>query len=304
MSTVGGRNNFGLFRNGDFREGTNSNFTWGLFNNTDQFSGKGCIEFTGGSGGGAESNEFIEVDTTQTYQMIVYARTLQRGSQTNNLAGGHLGFACYDSSFRFIDLRHCGGVGNTTLSRNLNPGDTHAYFNSASGWVTGVDVTGTRAVFRHVIIFPSTHPEYNKPHQYSRIGLGDFNIYYKSMIQTAQGDWEVKLANSSGGDIVMPNIGYSTPSGTPVSRGVAGGTFNYALGSPNYPETWTRYATAPFTGENRNSGVPFRFATKYIRFLVLRNHNRRSDSPQDHKWALDNIFFGIIKDGKDYRNNL
>ena len=34
----------------------------------------------------------------------------------------------------------------------------------------------------------------------------------------------------------MPNIGYATPAGTPISRGVAGGTYNYALGNPNYPE--------------------------------------------------------------------
>lgn len=296
-------NKFGLFNNGDFRLGNNTNFTWGTFNNTDQFAGNGCIEFTGG-GGTAMSNEFVEVDTSKTYQLLLYARTLRRGSQNNSLAGGHLGFACFDSSFRFIDLRNCGGSGNTTLSRPLNPGDTHAYFNSASGWVTGVDVTGTRQIFRHVILFPPTHPEYNRPHQYSRIGFGDFNIYYKSMVQTSQGDWAVKLANSSGGDIEMPNIGYATPEGTPVSRGIAGGSYNYALGAPNYPETWTRYATAPFTGENKNSGTPFRFATKYIKFLVLRNYNRRGESPQDHKWALDNIFFTQVPAGVDYRNRL
>jgi hypothetical protein len=304
MGTIGGPDIFGLFENGDFRDESNSNFTWGTFNFTDQLDGKGCIEFTGGGGGSAFSSKFTEVDTSQTYQLVLYARTLQRGSSSNSLAGGHLGFACYDSSFRFIDLRHCGGVGNTTLSRDLNPGDTHAYFNSPSGWVSGVDVTGTNAVFRHVVLFPPTHPEYNQPHQYSRIGFGDFNIYYKSLVQTSQGDWEAKISNSSNGDMVMPNIGYSTPAGTPVSRGAAGGSFNYALGAPNYPETWTKYATSPFTGENRNSGVPFRYATKYVRFLVLRNYNRRTESPQDHKWALDNIFFGIVKDGKNYANIL
>lgn len=304
MATIGGRNNFGLFTNGDFREESNLNFTWGTFNNINQFSGKGCIEFTGGSGGGAFSTEFIEVDTTQTYQMIAYARTLQRGSQSNSLAGGHIGFSCYDEKFRFIDLRHCGGVGNTTLSRELKSGDTHIYLNSNSGWVTGADVTGTNAIFRHVLVFPSTHPEYGSPHEYTRIGLSDFNIYYKSMVQTGQGDWELKLATNTGVDTTFPNIGYATPLGTPIARGVAGGTYNYALGAPNYPEDWTRFATAPFTGENRNSGTPFRFATYYIKFLILRNHKQRTQSPQDHKWALDNIFFGIVKDGKDYRNSL
>ena len=100
----------------------------------------------------------------------------------------------------------------------------------------------------------------------------------------------------------MPSIGYSTPAGTPVSNGQAGGTYNYALGSPIYPEEWTRYATAPFTGEDRTSSVPFRYSTKYIKFLILRNHARRTETPQDHKWALDNIFWGVCLGSRDYRD--
>ena len=304
MATIYSVNNFGRFKNGDFRLRNSTNFSWGTFNNTDQFSGEGCLEVVGGGGGTALSDEFIEVNTSNTYQMICYARTLERGSQNNSLAGGHIGFSCYDSSFRFIDLRNCGGEGNTTLSRNLNSGDSHAYINSNSGWVTGADVTGTNAVFRNFILFPSSHPEYNKAHEYSRIGFGDFNIHYKSMVQEAEGDWKLKLCDSSNNDINMPNIGYSTSSGTPVSRGVAGSTYNYALGNPNYPEEWTRYSTAPFTGESRNSATPFRFATKYIKFLILRNYNQRSETPQNHRWVLDNIFFGQVTDGKDYRDIL
>ena len=303
MASIGGPDIFGFFRNGDLREGTNANFTFGTYVNSGGLNDGPYLQRVGGGGGGGLSDEFIEVDVNSTYQLIMYARTVQTGSN-GALAGGHLGFSCYDSSFRFIDLRHCGGVGNTTLSRNLTAGDTHIYLNSSSGWVTGIDVTSTNAVFRHVLVFPSTHPEYSRPHAYTRIGLGDFNIYYKSMIQTLQGDWELKLADASGNDAVFPNIGYSTPSGTPISRGVAGGTYNYALGAPNYPLTWTRYATAPFTGENYTSSIPFRFATKYIKFLVLMNFNQRTASPQDHTWGITNIFFGKVLDGVDYRNSL
>lgn len=303
MASIGGPNNFGLFRNGDLREGTNVNFTFGTYISSGGLNDEPYLQRVGGGGGNAFSNEFVEVDVNASYQLVMYARTIQTGSN-GALAGGHLGFSCYDSSFRFIDLRNCGGIGNTTLSRNLTAGDTHIYLTSNSGWVTGADVTSLNAVFRHVVLFPSTHPEYNLPYQYSRIGLGDFNIYYKSMVQTAQGDWELKLATSTGVDTTFPNIGYPTPSGTPVSRGVAGGTFNYALGNPTYPTTWTRYATAPFTGQALTSGIPFRFATKYIKFLVLMNFNQRLVSPQDHMWGLSNIFFGKVLDNKDYRNNL
>jgi hypothetical protein len=304
MSVSYGKNNFGFFKNGNFVEGNNNNFSWGVFNNTDQLSGRGCIEFTGGGGSAAFSDNFVEVDTTKVYQLIVYARTLERGGQNNSLSGSIWGFSCYDSSFRFIDLRNCGGVGNTTISREVKPGDSHIYISSDSGWVTGIDVTNTSSIFRNVIIFPPSHPQYNKPHQYSRIGFGDFDIYYKSMIITENGDWELKLANFSGNDINMPNIGYDIPIGTPVSRGVAGNTYNYAFGITDFPETWTRFSTPPFTGESRNSITPFRFATKYIKFLILRNWTNRTDNVQNHRWALDNIFFGEVKGGKDYRNIL
>jgi hypothetical protein len=46
----------------------------------------------------------------------------------------------------------------------------------------------------------------------------------------------MRLANTSNVTINMPNIGYATPAGTPISRGLAGGTYNYAHGAPNYPE--------------------------------------------------------------------
>lgn len=304
MANIYGRNNFGLFTNGDFRNGDVTNFTWGTYNNTDQYQGIGCLEYTGGGGSSAFSNEFALVDTNKTYQMILYARTLQKGSTNNDLAGGHLGFACYDQFYNFIDLRNCGGVGNTTLSRPLSAGDSYAYLTSSTGWYTGADVTSNSFVFRHVLFFPSTHPYYSAAHKYTRIGYGEYNIYYKSLVQTGSGDWELKFADSAGNDTTFPNIGYVTPTGTPVSIGQAGGSYNYALGAPNYPEEWTRYATPPFTGESRNSTYPFRYSTKYIKFLVLRNYNNRTDTPQDHKWALDNIMFTQCIGGVDYRDRL
>lgn len=294
---------FGFFENGDFREGTNRNFNFGTFNNTDQYVGEGCIQVTGGGGGTWVSGNVVKVDTSKTYQMILYARTLQRGSD-GNLAGGHLGFSCYDKNLSFIDLRNCGGLGNTYLSREASPGDTHLYIDSPSGWYSGADVTNYTYYFRNIIFFPPSHPEYSTPHQYTRVGFSVNQIFYKSLVQTNQGDWEMKLCNSSNVDSTLPNYGYDLPVGTPVSRGAAGGTYNYALGSPNYPETWTRYATPPFTGENRNSGYPFRYGTEYIKFLILRNYNRRTVSPQDHVWALDNIFFGECVGGRDYRDIL
>jgi len=309
MATIGGRDNFGLFTNGDFRDGTVGQFNFGTFSKAQSFDGLGCVTVTGGGGSTYLGSQFLEVDTSKTYQMITYAKTITRGSTNNDLAGGHIGFACYDKNKTFVDLRNCGGLGNTTLSRAASPGDSIIYLTSNSGWYTGADVTNQRAYFRLLLFYPSTHPDYSTAHQYTRLN----NRAYYRMEQTAQGDYAVYIDGNTGSQTnygssaasTLPDYGYSLPAGTPVSRGAAGGTFNYALGAPNYPEgTWTRYATAPFTGENRNSGTPLRYATKYIKFMILRNYNNRTDSPQDHEWALDRIFFGQCLHGRDYRDSL
>lgn len=307
MAQVYGNPDLGLFKGG-FRDGTSGVFTFGTYNEEglsfQKTHRKGSIRVTGGNGSSFRpSNAYVPVDTSKTYQLLCYAKTRVLGS-SGNTAGGHIGFSCYDKNKSFIDLRNCGGVGNTTLSRAASPGDSVIYFTGSSGWYTGSDVTNNRAYFRQILFFPSTHPDYNTAYQYTRFN----NRSYYRMEQTAQGDWAVYLESNTSSQTntytaaTLPNYGYSLPAGTPVSRGVAGGTFNYALGAPYYPlNTWTRYATAPFTGENRNSGVPFRYGTKFVRFLILRNYNRRTET-QDHQWALANILFTECHGGKDYRD--
>jgi hypothetical protein len=303
MATIGGPSNFGLFRNGDFSSGSNANFTFGTFNSTNQFRGVGCIQAVGGSGGSVFSDEFVEVNTSESYQLITYARTIQTGSFNGALAGGFMGFACYDYKYRFLDLAGQGGVGNTTLSRDLTAGDSYAYVNSTASF----SKDNNNFFFRYFNVYPETHPDYYKPHYYTRIGMagGDYLIMYSASIQQMpEGDYRLQFVTTTNVPTTFPSIGYNTPAGTPISNGQAGGTFNYALGSPNYPLTWTRFSTDPFTGESRNSGIPFRYGTKYIRFLVLANFNVSSQVPQDHVWALDKIFFGKVIGNTDYRNIL
>ena len=294
MATIGGHNDFGLFGNGDLREGTTRNFSMGTYQSSGGPNDYPYVRITGGGGGGYQSSDYIEVDTSKSYQMMLYAKTFSRGS-SGNLAGGHIGFACYDKNKTFVDLRNCGDIGNTTLSRLATPGDTSIFLTSADGWYQGSDVTNHTYYFRQILFFPPSHPDYGVPHKYTRFN----GMRYSSLTQTLSGDWEMVLENGT-----LPDYGYALPVGTPISRGVAGGSYNYALGAPNYPETWTSYATPVFTGENRNSSYPFRYSTKYIKFLILRNYNRRSESSQDHIWGLSKIFFGQSVGGKDYRSVL
>ena len=300
MATIGGPNNFGLFRNGDFSSGSNANFSFGTFNSTNQLRGAGCIQAVGGGGAVALSDEFVEVNPSESYQMIMYARTIQTGSFNGSLASGFLGFSCYDYKYRFLDISQQGGIGNTTLSRNLNPGDSYVYVNSTSSFYQG-----SVWYFRYLLIYPASHPDFYRPHYYTRIGSGDYLLIYSASIQQMpEGDYRLQFVSTNESPTTFPNIGYSTPAGTPVSNGQAGGAYNYALSNPNYPLTWTRYSTGPFTGESRNASTPFRYGTKYIKFMVLQNFNGASQVPQDHIWALDKIFFGKVIGNVDYRNIL
>ena len=309
MSQVYGNPDLGLF-DGGFRNGTVNDFTFGTYNaeglSFQKDFRKGSVRVTGGGGSSFINSTFVPVDTSKTYQMLLYAKTRALGSD-GNPAGGHIGFTCYDKNYSFIDLRNCGGLGNTTLSRAASPGDSVIYLNSATGWYTGSDVTNNRAYFRQLLFFPATHPDYSTAHEYTRFN----NRSYYRMEQTAQGDWAVYIDGNIGsqtntgssGASTLPDYGYSLPAGTPVSRGAAGGTYNYALGAPNHPDgVWTRFATAPFTGESRNSSLPFRYATKFVKFMILRNYNRRTEAVQDHEWALANILFTECHKGMDYRD--
>jgi hypothetical protein len=292
MAAFSGRRQFGFFENGQAELGSDAQFTTYNHTNEDSLSGDGCFIVDYDTYGSTMiGNERIEVNTSDYYQFSVSVKT-----KTNNYLGnpgsGHLGFSCYDKNDAFIDLRNCGDIGNTTLSRPASPGDSIIYFTSADGWYTGADVTNNVAYFRQILFFPATHPDYNIPWQYTRFN----NRSYYRMEQTGAGDWAVYLDSNTGSQTntytaaTLPDYGYALPTGTPVSRGVAGGTYNYALGDPNYPSTWTTYTTPPFTGENRNSSYPFRYGTKYIRFLNLLNYNYRSQTGGNSaRYYIDNI---------------
>jgi hypothetical protein len=204
--------------------------------------------------------------------MTVKNRTLTKGGSGNNiLSGGHTGFATFDSSYRFIDLRMCGGIANTVLTRPLNAGDSYVYVSNQNNQWTAPN---SEYYFRHFMIYPPSHPEFNKPWEYTRIGYGDVDIYYNEVTDIGGGELRLRFSNYDGSSwVTFPNIGYSTPVGTPVMNGVAGGTFSYVF----YPTEgsfgeWSTYTSSPFTGENRNSGVPFRYGTKYILFMHLINY--------------------------------
>ena len=302
MGAFGGRQfdslpSYGWYENGNVSHGSNKNFTWGTYQSTGGPDNGPYLQVTGGNGGTAQSTDFIEIpDTSANYQILCYVKTFSRDSN-NNLAGGHIGMATYNADYQHIDLRNCGGLGNTTLSRPLAVGDDKAYITSNSGWYDG-----TTYYFKTFCMYPAGSPY--TAYEYTRVGLNEGGFYTQDggPTLTGNGDYEVDLKNSSNSDITMPDLGYGTmATGTPVMNGRAGGSYCYSLGAPNYPETWTQYATSVFTGENRNSSTPFRYDTKYVKFLILRNYNQRT-GPKDCVWGISNIFFGRVAGNRTYNN--
>lgn len=288
-----GRTN--LYTNGNFEFGNNYNFGGAEISSVDPHSG--TYHLSQNNTNQWQSSEFVSVDTSKEYEISVWVKTASLSSQ-GSLAGGHIGFACYDSSYRFIDLRNCGGRGNTVLTRNTNPGDTTIYIESSSDWYVGDNVTANTWYFRHVLFFPASHPEYGQPWRYTRIGYGDYNIIYTGLVQVGANEWQMTLESP------LPNIGYELPAGTPISRGVAGGTYNYAFGNPNYPTTWTNYRKIiPANTEVLNSDYRFRYNTAYIRFLILGNYNIRSQAAPYATFYIDDIALACTSEFQGNESN-
>lgn len=273
----------GLFTNGDFETGTNANFSFSPIYTADSYSGDYSLlmELNNQQ---VQGGELVPVDTSKYYRMTVRAKTIARSTPNNYLGYGHLGFACYDQFNNFVDLRNCGDVGNTTLTRACNSGDQYVYIASNSGWTTATDLY----YFRNILFYPPTHPLYSVPWKYTRIGYGQFEIYYNEIVDISGNGTEYRLRISldSVNSATMPDIGYPLPAGTPVARGVAGGTFNYVW-VPEIPETWTLYDSGWFTGENRNSSLPFRYSTKFITYLNLGNYARSETTSA--KYLIDDV---------------
>lgn len=291
MAAFTGNSKFGLFKNGQAQEATDNYFEAYNYTSADSLSGDGCFAVDYNVyGSGMQGSEYIPVDPeNESYILSVAVKTYQR-NYLNNLGSGHLGFGCYDANKNFISHYHAFSTSNTTLSRAANPGDTTIYITNAdSGMVSGMNSASSH--FRSLNFYFAGSP-YPTVGGYSR-----YNMYAKvvrnSITQTAQGDWEITFTTG------LPNWGYSFAVGTNVGRTYAGGSYNYALGAPTYPETWTTYTTGVMSGyvlNTASSGATFRDQTKFIKFLNLRNYNYRTQNAGDSaRYYVDNIFLHKIK---------
>jgi hypothetical protein len=285
------RRTTGLYSNGGAQNGTSDYFGIYNYSTSDSLSNGGCfaVDYNvyGSTGLGSQ---YIAVDTSKNYQHAVSVKGTSN-NYNNNPPGGHLGFSCYDENFSFIDLRNCKGLGDTTLTRAATPGDTSIYVASASGWSTS-----TTNSQRGMMLFGGDYPYSGG---YSRYTVTSNFYSTTGLTDLGGGEWRIDLVGT------LPTwtnalVGGVYPVGTYVANGRAGGTYNYCHGNPNHPlaSGWITYTTGVFTGESRNSSIPFRYGTKFIRFMNLRNYNTRTETSGDSaRYLVDNIIFVERPDG-------
>jgi len=278
MAIVYNRTTTGLYTNGCGQLGDATNFTGYNYTTTSsQLSGPGCFIMNYNvAGSGTFGAEYIPIDTSKNYQFAVSAKGISQG----NLGfepGGHLGFACYNENFSFLSLRGQKGIGNTTLTRATSENDTSIYIADGSAWYEGGSSSFAWANFY------TSASEFNVG--YSTLGSRAYQLTGTAVTDIGGGEWRVDLQAG------LP-ASYAFPAGTNVSNGRDGGSYNYCHDNPNHPVAsgWITYTTPVFTGESRNSSIPFRYGTKYIRFLNLRNYNSRNSGETTRPvYVLDNI---------------
>lgn len=295
MAAVTGRRQMGLFNNGAGKRGSRDSLFGGfIWYDGDSFSGDGCWFMNSNAYGSTTiGSEYVKVDPdNKAYIMSIMYKTHTR-SYNNRLGSGHIGFVCYDKNKSFISHYNIANSLGTQLTRAASPGDMVIYIGRGDWRNAGGGSSG------HTIslnFFPTTQTDYDyerAPGRYSRVGI--YSSAWSSITNMGGGEYRVNLNKA------VPS-GHSYPVGTWVYQTQSGGSYNYALGAPTYPEEWTHKKTGIMTGFGDWSGAGFRWGTEYIRFLNLRNYNYRSErSGNSARYMFDNIQFLETKQSHQHK---
>ena len=239
------------------------------------FAIQGALSYVG--------NLDVEVNWLHKYFMEGYVKSV--GAVQSAL---YMGFYCRDADGNFIDLRNCGGQSNTTLSQDLEDGDTYAFVTDASVFTA----TSDTYYFRNLLFFPPNHAKYFRPWYHTRIGYGSPTMYYSER-DTSNNKLRLSTNGNTDGSGDTTWSGGFIPAGTPVSRGVAGGTYHYCLASNSTISTsWERKSNILNTNQygSRSSSCAFRQGTKYIRTMNLMNYGQDNNSAlYFDNWRLINM---------------
>ena len=206
---------------------------------------------------GFNSNEFIQVDPNKLYNLSGYFKSVGTSGLTSLT---YYGIDCYDSDYQQIGQYNTYHYVNTetVLSRDLNPGDTIMYVNNASNWKHTTDVYNIKYVG---IANNTNYPDF----AYTR---NSFRFSDSDQVNNT-----ITLISAYTGPVIT--------AGTKVANYVNdGGGYRYNGASGTFPSTttWQNYSgNIQYTNiYNTSSDNIFRYATKYVKVLMLLNYSQNS----------------------------
>ena len=224
-------------------------------------------------------NLSVEVNWYHKYFMEAYLESV--GSTQSRQ---YMGFACYDQDGAFIGLHECGGLSHTTLSQDLENGDSYYEVTDASVFVDG-GAAGTR----YVLLYPPNHAKRYRPYFLGAI----LSHNYYSTRDVGNNRLRISSDGDTGGGGDTTWGGGFVPAGTPIGRGLHGGTYMYCLTANTLIATsWTQYDQV-VNGNNypsRGSSCLFRQGTRYIKPMTLNNYGQDANSAMYmDSWRLINL---------------
>lgn len=291
---------FNLVNNGLGFSGNNTNFSQFVFDTIDKHGASGSFRYSGAPNT-LLSNSFFAVDTGSTYFQAAWIKageTNGSGYYTNNRV--YFGVICYDADFRSIDTQFFLKVTNsqdTTLAATLSSGDTTITLTNGSGWSLS---TGVPAFSRQMQWWPYTnlsgytYPDYT----YTRNTTYDLNSDYYQ----ASGCWSSRTGNVL--YLTRPWPGPTLNSGTAVSNGSLGSTYNYnVLSNTQVGSGWSFYTG--FIGgidtDRNGASTEFRPGTEYAKIMILANYSSTGPLPSDATVRYSDIIFRKIQ-GNSWTN--
>lgn len=245
-----------LVTNGTGSLGNNTNFTGLTYDGSDSYFSKGSFKTAVQTS--KFNDELIPVDVSKTYRLTAWAKC----NPTVN-SNHYIGVSEYDCDGNQITsvMHMYVATSLSTLTQDLNPGDTVVHLDNVTGWAT----SGTQNYQRTLIFW-----DYKNAAGY----LYPVKTYSRNV--TAYDMWADGSIDTVGKTITLraPWSGAKKVAGTQLSQGSAGTTYKYiACNAVNVPTTWTNYTGTIGGVDNtgNNDSTKFAQGTAYVKIVILPN---------------------------------
>jgi methyl-accepting chemotaxis protein len=268
---VKSRGSENLITNGSGFMGDNTNFPGFAFTAKETYGCPGGFyrDFSSGFAQ-LETSEYFPVDISQNYKLNFWLKS------TNTAAYYYTYVDQYDVDKKQINITnsHFINGSTTTLSQDLNNGDTVVHFTDLTGWIASL----TQPYNRGFIIwnYKNASGYQYEPETYSRNVFDGLYANASSIDKTAK---TITLSN--------PWAYGTVKTGTSLSQSTSGGTFLY-LSSGYYPSDWTN--ETGLAGPDRN---PFWAGTAFCKIGWFWNYARDHAIAATGTGYFSNMTFGI-----------